>query len=42
VIHSQFRGIDHRTAIGEECRKAFAQAHSEFIIELGKLSKTQR
>lgn len=40
-IHSQFRGIDHRTAKGEECCKAFARAHSDFIIELGKLSDTQ-
>lgn len=41
-IHTQFRGIDHRTSKGEECRMAFAQAHSDFIIELGKLSETQR
>lgn len=38
-IHKQFRGIDHRTAKGEECLKAFAQAHSDFIIELGKLTR---
>lgn len=40
-IHDQFRGIDHRTAKGEECRKALAQSHSVFIIELSKLSKIQ-
>lgn len=41
-IHSQFRGIGHGTFESEECRKAFAQAHSDFIIELGKLLDTQR
>jgi hypothetical protein len=41
-IHGQFRGIDHRTTKGEECYKAFAIAHSDFIIELGKVSKAHR
>lgn len=36
-IHSQFRGINHRTAKGKECFNAFAQAHNDFIIELNKL-----
>lgn len=36
-IHTQYRGIDHRTADGEKCRKAFAQAHNNFVIELDKL-----
>ena len=40
-IRTKFRGIDLRTAKGEECRKAFAQAHSDFIIELSKISRTQ-
>ena len=40
-INTQFRGIDHRTTKGEECRMAFAQAHSDFIGELDKLSGTQ-
>jgi len=40
-INTQFRGIDHRTAKGEECRKAFAQAHSDFIVELDRMSWTQ-
>ena len=39
-IHNQYRDIDHRTAKGEECRGEFAQAHNDFVIELGKLSKT--
>ncbi|QUH19327.1 hypothetical protein [Alkaliphilus sp. B6464] len=41
-IHAQFRGIEHRTAKGEECRNEFAQAHSNFIIELCQLSEIQR
>lgn len=40
-IRSQFKGIDHRTVNGEECRNAYAQAHRDFIIELRKLSETQ-
>jgi hypothetical protein len=36
-IHIQYAEIDHRTSEGEKCRKAFAQAHDDFISELDKL-----
>ena len=41
-IHGQFRDIDHRTAKGEECRRAFDESHSIFITDLNMLSETHR
>ena len=41
-IHIQYAEIDHRTAEGEKCRKAFAQSHDDFIIELDILSGIQQ
>lgn len=40
-IHALFRNIDYRTAEGEKCRMAFAQAHKDFISELDKLSEAK-
>jgi non-homologous end joining protein Ku len=36
-IQFRFSGINHSTAKGEECRKAFAQAHNDIVIDLLKL-----
>jgi hypothetical protein len=37
-INIQYAEIDHRTAEGKKCLKAFTQAHDDFITELDKLS----
>ena len=38
ALYIKYAKIDHRTSDGEKCLKEFAQAHDDFITELGILS----